>query len=87
MLTFSGNKRLRNALVMYPDLLKSLSEGTLVPHIHKYFFAKAASTGKRFASCFHHSKGSESISSTTGKSKYLVISASTLSRGRSGARL
>ena len=73
MLTFSGNKRRCNVLVMYLDLSKSLSEGTLVPHIHKYFFAKTASTGKRFASRFHHSKGSESISSTTGKSKYLAI--------------
>jgi len=84
VLTFSGNKRLLNALVMYPDLLKILSEGTLVPHMHKYFFSKTASTGRRFASCFHHSKGSESISSTTGKSKYLVISACTFSHGRGG---
>ena len=50
MFTFTGNKRLRNASIMNPDLLNSHSEGTLVPHIHKCFFANTASVGK----CFPH---------------------------------
>ena len=37
-----------------PALLNKRSEGTLLPHLHKYFRARVASIGSHLASIFHH---------------------------------
>ena len=60
--TCSGNSRDRKLLTMYPPLLNTLSDLTLVAGIDKYFLASFAITGKRDEFDFHHSKGFESVS-------------------------
>ena len=47
---------------MYPPLLNTLSDLTLVAGIDKYFLASFAITGKRDEFDFHHSEGFESVS-------------------------
>ena len=58
--TFSGLKRERVELPKQPALLKILSDGTLVPHTHKYLHAKQARLGNLPCSPFHHPSGSVS---------------------------
>ena len=45
------------AFTMFPVQLKTLSEGTLVAGIHKYFVAKHDKTLYRKLLSFHHSNG------------------------------
>lgn len=64
----SGRKRERRGLATYPDLLNTLSDGTLVAHTHKYFLDSCARAGKRLHSFLHHSSGS-TLESVRGKSR------------------
>ena len=59
-----------------PPRLKTLSDGTLVPEMHKYFMVRCDNEGNRLHSAFHHTKGLVSASAI-GNSLYELISLST----------
>lgn len=61
MSTFLDLRRLRLIEMSSPALEKSLSEGTEVPRMHKYFFASGAKLPKRFSFSFHQSSGSSCL--------------------------
>ena len=67
-LTFWGSRRPRERLAMCPAVLNTLSEGTLVPQMHRYFLAMLARFGKHPCSHFHQARGSAS-GSAPGKSR------------------
>jgi len=48
--------------IIWPAMLKTLSEGELEAHMHRYFFAKNDKCGKTDAYYFHLLRGLESAS-------------------------
>ena len=53
LFTLFGVRRFLRLLAICPELLKTLSEGTLVPQIQRYFLANYARLGNL---AFHHSR-------------------------------
>ena len=76
MLTCSANSLFRKVLTILLPWLRSLSDGTLVPQMHRYLRANDTKTGNFFCSSLHHVNGSKSTS-TGGYSSYRFISLST----------
>ena len=63
MLTLSGFRHVRFEVIIFPATLNNLSEASLVAQIQKYFRASLESVGYIGPYCFHHSRGSASVSS------------------------
>ena len=56
-----GSKEARLGVIIFPDVEKSRSHGTLVAGIHSNCFATSESVGKRKWLFFHHFKGLSSM--------------------------
>lgn len=65
-----------------PSALNTCSEGTLVPHMQKYFLTNCEMRGNLHKFSFHHPNGSH-IDSSKDKSTYIVIFLFTISAGES----
>src|ERR1700712_3200191 len=71
-------KHERLSVTTLPALLKTRSEGTLVPGEHKYFLASINNFGKQFPCNLHHSNGLLSMS-IFGSIMYFLNSSASLS--------
>ena len=78
MLTLSGFRQVRFEVTIFPATLNNLSEASLVAQIQKYFCASLESVEYIGPYCFHHCRGSASVSSC-GHWRYSSISFSTFS--------